>query len=112
MAEEPSSEPTGKNCGLRGDQGVTSQNWRQQRLSRCSFVLLSVRTIGYRGVLWRGGEGVSQPPLKDRAFSIFSDQNPPFELRAGKWGFDSDKGLFRQCLVIDKQCHRATSCGC
>ena len=24
-------------------------------MSRCSFVLLSVRTIGYRGVLWRGG---------------------------------------------------------
>jgi hypothetical protein len=49
-------------------------------LSRCSFVLLSVRTIGYRGVLWRGGEGVSQSRLKDQAFSTFLDQNPPFEL--------------------------------
>jgi hypothetical protein len=29
----------------------------------------------------RGGEGVSQSPLKGRAFSIFLDQNPPFELR-------------------------------
>src|SRR5258708_2602932 len=28
-----------------------------------------------------GGEGVSQPPLKDKVFSTFLDQNPPFELR-------------------------------
>jgi hypothetical protein len=28
-----------------------------------------------------GGERVSQPPLKDKAFSTFLDQNPPFELR-------------------------------
>ena len=28
-----------------------------------------------------GGEGVSQSPLKDQAFSTFLDQNPPFELR-------------------------------
>ena len=28
-----------------------------------------------------GGEGVSQSPLKDRAFLIFLGQNPPFELR-------------------------------
>jgi hypothetical protein len=27
------------------------------------------------------GEGVSQSSLKDQAFSIFRDQNPPFELR-------------------------------
>jgi hypothetical protein len=31
-------------------------------------------SIGY------GGEGVSQSPLKDQAFSTFLDQNPPFEL--------------------------------
>src|SRR5882672_2500094 len=30
-----------------------------------------------------GGEGVSQSPLKVKAFSIFRDQNPPFELRPG-----------------------------
>jgi hypothetical protein len=29
-----------------------------------------------------GGESVSQSPLKDKAFSIFLDQNPPFELLA------------------------------
>ncbi len=34
----------------------------------------------------RGGESVSQSPLKDRAFSTFQDQNPPFELRR-KMGF-------------------------
>lgn len=28
-----------------------------------------------------GGEGVSQPPLKDKAFSTFLDRNPPFGLR-------------------------------
>ena len=28
-----------------------------------------------------GGESVSQPPLKNRAFSTFFDQNPPFRLR-------------------------------
>jgi hypothetical protein len=28
-----------------------------------------------------GGEGVSQSPLKDKAFSTFLGQNPPFELR-------------------------------
>jgi hypothetical protein len=31
----------------------------------------------------RGGEGVSQSPLKGKAFSTFRDQNPPFELRPG-----------------------------
>jgi len=30
-----------------------------------------------------GGEGVSQSPLKDKALSIFRDQNSPFELRPG-----------------------------
>jgi len=30
----------------------------------CSLVLLLRRTIGYRGVLWRGGEGVSRPPIE------------------------------------------------
>jgi hypothetical protein len=29
----------------------------------------------------RGGESVSQSPLKDKVFSTFLDQNPPFELR-------------------------------
>src|SRR5204862_85742 len=28
-----------------------------------------------------GGEGVSQPPLKDKVFSTFLDQNSPLELR-------------------------------
>jgi hypothetical protein len=28
-----------------------------------------------------GGESVSQPRLKDKAFSTFLRQNPPFELR-------------------------------
>jgi hypothetical protein len=37
-----------------------------------------------------GGEGVNQSPLKEKAFSIFPDQNPPFEksksrLRAPGW---------------------------
>ncbi len=45
-------------------------------------VLLSVRTIGYKGEQCSGGESVSQLPLKYQALSIFLGQNPPFELRA------------------------------
>jgi hypothetical protein len=45
------------------------------------IVLLSVRTIGYRGEQCGGGESVSQHPLKDKAFSTFLCQNPTFELR-------------------------------
>jgi hypothetical protein len=49
-----------------------------------------------------GGEGVSHPPLKDKAFSTFLDQNPPFELRPGpKWDFTSGKSLFSQWPMID-----------
>jgi hypothetical protein len=45
------------------------------------IALLSVRTIKYAGEQRGGGEGVSQSPLKDKAFLTFSDQSPPFELR-------------------------------
>ena len=45
------------------------------------IVLLSARTIGYRGEQWNSGESVSQSPLKDQTFSTFLDQNPPVELR-------------------------------
>ena len=44
------------------------------------IVLLSIRTIGYRGEQCGGGESVSQPPLKDKVFSTYLGQNPPFEL--------------------------------
>ena len=39
--------------------------------------------IGYwrRSQFWTGGEGDSQSPLKDKAFSTVLDQNPPLELR-------------------------------
>jgi hypothetical protein len=37
-----------------------------------------------------GGEGVSQLPLKDKAFLTFSGQNPPFELRPKTGVFDVD----------------------
>jgi hypothetical protein len=40
-----------------------------------------------------GGESVSQSPLKDKAFSTFLGQNPPFELLA-EMGFAPDKSLF------------------
>ena len=36
-------------------------------------VLLSVRTIGYKGEQCSGGESVSQPALKNKAFSAFPD---------------------------------------
>ena len=56
------------------------------------IVLLSVRTIGYRGEQCGGGESVSQPSLKDKAFSTFLGQNSPLELRLA-----FGKSLFRQC---------------
>jgi len=47
-----------------------------------------------------GGEGVSQSPLKYKAFSTFLDQNPPFELRP-KMGFRLTKACPAQWPVID-----------
>jgi hypothetical protein len=45
---------------------------------------------------------VSQPPLKNKAFSTFLEQNPPFELRPGpKWDFTAGKSLFSQWPMID-----------
>ena len=41
----------------------------------------SLAIIEYRGEQCGGEESVSQPPLKDKVFSAFLDQNPPFELR-------------------------------
>jgi hypothetical protein len=41
--------------------------------------------------VFRGGESVSQPPLKDKAFLAFPDQNPPFELRPEN-GFSQRQG--------------------
>jgi hypothetical protein len=48
------------------------------------IALLSVRTIEYTGEQRGSGEGVSQRPLKDKVFSTFPGQNPPFELRPKK----------------------------
>jgi hypothetical protein len=47
-----------------------------------------------------GGEGVSQPPLKDNAFSTILDQNLPLELRR-EVGFRLRQNLFRQWPVVD-----------
>jgi hypothetical protein len=55
-----------------------------------------------------GGESVSQSPLKDRAFSTFQEQDPPFELRR-KMGFRLDKSLSRPMARHRQQCHQATS---
>jgi hypothetical protein len=72
------------------------------------IVLLSVRTMGYRGEQCNGGEGVSQSPLKDQAFSTFLDQNPPFELPE-KGDFAFDKSLSRPMVRHRQQCRQATS---
>jgi hypothetical protein len=55
-----------------------------------------------------GGESVSQSPLKDKAFSTFLDQNPPFELPE-KGDFAFDKSLSRPMGRHRQQCHQATS---
>jgi hypothetical protein len=47
-----------------------------------------------------GGESVSQSPLKDQAFSIFLDQNPPFELPPEN-GISPYISLSRPMAVID-----------
>jgi hypothetical protein len=44
----------------------------------CARYLVGVNDAGDYG-----GESVGQLPLKDKAFSTFPDQNPPFELRPG-----------------------------
>jgi hypothetical protein len=48
-----------------------------------------------------GGEGVSQSPLKDKAFSTFLDQNPPFELPPENGISPSTKACPAQWPVID-----------
>jgi hypothetical protein len=48
-----------------------------------------------------GGEGDSQSPLKDRAFSIFLDQNPPLELRPENGISPLTKARPAQWLVTD-----------
>ena len=52
MAEDPSSEPTIKNYS---SARVSKGNIVELAAKACSLVLLLHRTIGYRGVLWRGG---------------------------------------------------------
>jgi hypothetical protein len=73
-----------------------------------------IRSLGQSG-----GESVSQSPLKDKVFSTFLDQNPPFELQPGpKWNFTAGKSLFSQWCMIDNNapkrlakanCRRATA---
>jgi hypothetical protein len=49
-----------------------------------------------------GGEGVSQPPLKDKAFSAFRNQT--HHLSYGrKMGLAAGKNLLRQWPVIDNE---------
>jgi hypothetical protein len=48
-----------------------------------------------------GGESVSQSPLKDQAFSIFLDQNPPFELPPENGISPSTKACPVQWTVVD-----------
>jgi len=48
-----------------------------------------------------GEESVSQSPLKDQAFSTFSGQNPPFELRPENGISPSTKARPAQLPVID-----------
>jgi hypothetical protein len=68
------------------------------------------RTKSHNIVVWRrkscsGGEGVSQSPLKDKAFLIFLDQNPPLEPRPEK-GFRKSPS---RPMARHVQCHQATS---
>jgi hypothetical protein len=58
-------------------EGVRSSNEKSLPLLGLIAHKLTRRICGFgQG----GGESVSQSPLKDKAFSTFLDQNPPFEL--------------------------------
>jgi hypothetical protein len=62
------------------------------------IVLLSVRTIGYRGEQCGGGESVSQLPLKDNAFSTSLGQTHGLS-HGPKWDYGASKSLYRQTVV-------------
>ena len=51
-----------------------------------------------------GGEGGSQSLLKDKAFSTFLDQNPPFELQPENGISPSTKSLSRPMARRRQQC--------
>ena len=57
-------------------------------------------SIGY------GGDGVSQSPLKDKVFSTFPDQNPPFGPRPGNGILLQSP--YRPMARHRRQCHQAT----
>jgi hypothetical protein len=78
VAEDPSSEPTIKNYS---SARVSKGNIVELAAKACSLVLLLHRTIGYRGVLWRGGrEWESNPHLPIMVLQSLGDQ-PSAELR-------------------------------
>src|SRR6266566_3503009 len=62
--------------------------------------LSKYENLPYVSRVGAGGESVSQLPLKDKAFSTFLDQNPPFELPP-KWNSAFDKTCPAQWPVID-----------
>jgi hypothetical protein len=74
VTEEPSSEPTAKNYSSREElaQNRGILRWPCGRFEQSD-------TGESCGV-----EGVSQLPLKDKAFSSFLGESPPFELRRNK----------------------------
>ena len=74
---------------------------RNRAVAKALFYWVSEPSSGY------GGEGVSQSPLKDKAFSTFLDQNPPFELPE-KGDFAFDRSLSRPMVSHRQPCHQAT----
>src|SRR6266566_7901865 len=70
--------------------------------------LSKYENLPYVSRVGAGGESVSQLPLKDKAFSTFLDQNPPFELPP-KWNSAFDKNLSRSMARHRQHCHQATS---
>jgi hypothetical protein len=69
---------------------------RERHMQRSAFSHgLRARGQGSASLRKFGGEGDSQSPLKDRAFSIFLDQNPPLELRP-------EQGISPVSLAIER----------
>jgi hypothetical protein len=80
------------------------------RNSRCRAIFKALKSHRTAGHIEKqcGGESVSQSPLKDKAFSTFLDQNPPFELLE-KGDFAFDKSLSRPMVRHRQQRHQAIS---
>jgi hypothetical protein len=78
-----SVQPSGashRRCRLRFRSDWRRRSTKRRRPAPMRAIGAAARSTSPR-LAPRGGESVSQSPLKDKAFSTFLEQNSPFELR-------------------------------